>query len=201
MSRLKPKPRPYHHGDLPVALLMAAERLIEEQGVDAFSLREVARRAGVSAAAPAHHFGDARGLLTRLAAQGFQGLGDALAAADDRKFDRESRIRAQGIAYVKFAMAHPGRFTLMWRNALLDFDDPELGQASQRAFQTLDRAVRGDVAVGSPGDPACAPSIACWSIAHGFALLSMSGAFGVGEEVADAAQRQMLPAVLAFLSV
>ncbi len=167
--------------------------------MDGFSLREVARRVGVSAAAPAHHLGDARGLLTRLAAQAFTGLADALASADDAALDREARVRAQGMAYVGFALARPGRFTLMWRYALLDFSDPELERESQRAFRTLDRAVRGDLAVGSVTDPACAPSVACWSIAHGFAVLAMNGAFGVGSEAVET-QIRMLPGVLAALS-
>ncbi len=100
--------RSYHHGDLRAALLASAAALIEERGIDAFSLREVARRAGVSPAAPSHHFGDARGLLTALAAQAFLDLGDALeagAVADDR----EARILRQGVAYVAFAIARPGR--------------------------------------------------------------------------------------------
>ena len=72
--------RPYHHGALRAALIEAAEAVIAERGVDGFSLRETARRAGVSPAAPAHHFGDARGLLTALAAEAFRRFGDALAA-------------------------------------------------------------------------------------------------------------------------
>src|SRR5687768_10873441 len=86
--------RTYHHGALRSALLSAAEALLEERGIDRFSLRETARRAGVSPAAPAHHFGDARGLLTAIATEGFQSLGDVLEAADVGK-DRGERVRSQ----------------------------------------------------------------------------------------------------------
>lgn len=200
MSRNGPPDRAYHHGDLRAALLASAAALIEERGIDAFSLREVARRAGVSPAAPSHHFGDARGLLTALAAQAFRDLGDALeegGVADDR----ETRIRRQGIAYVGFAIARPGRFGLMWRSALLDAADPAFDQASRRAFRALDRPVRGDADPAPPHDPACAPSIACWSIVHGFATLALGGAFGPGPEAARLAAMQILPAVLGHLEV
>ncbi len=192
--------RAYHHGDLRAALLASAATLIEERGIDAFSLREVARRAGVSPAAPSHHFDDARGLLTALAAQAFRDLGDALeegGVADDR----ETRILRQGIAYVGFAIARPGRFGLMWRSALLDAADPALDQASRRAFRALDKLVRGDADPAPAHDPACAPSIACWSIVQGFATLALGGAFGPGPEAARLAAERMLPAVLAYLAV
>ncbi len=200
MSRQESPARPYHHGDLPAALLAAAAALIEQRGVDAFSLREVARRAGVSPAAPSHHFGDARGLLTALAARAFAELADAL-DAEGAEGDRETRILNQGIAYVGFAIARPGRFGLMWRSALLDFSSQALDAASRRAFRALDRLVRGDAGSAPPGDPACAPSVACWSIVHGFAVLALGGAFGPGPDAAEAAAARMLPAVLAHLRV
>ena len=98
--------------------------MIAERGLDRFSLRETARRAGVSPAAPAHHFKDVRGLLTAIAAQAFADLADALEAATDAAGpEREARIKAQGMAYVAFALDRPARFDLMWRKALLDNDD------------------------------------------------------------------------------
>src|SRR3982751_4795766 len=101
----------YHHGALRESLIEAAEAVLAERGVDGFSLREVARRAGVSPAAPAHHFGDARGLLSELALQGFQEFGDDLAAADARGGDDPARrLYEQGLAYVAFAMRRPVRF-------------------------------------------------------------------------------------------
>jgi AcrR family transcriptional regulator len=193
--------RAYHHGALRSALMTAAEALIEERGIDRFSLRETARRAGVSPAAPAHHFGDARGLLTAIATDGFQALGDALEAADVGK-DRPARIRSQGQAYVRFALERPARFMLMWRKAIIDVDDPAHVEAGRRAFEILDHAVRGeDADRNGPRDPALAPSIAAWSIVHGFALLALDGAFGTDENAPELAAKELLPLVLGHLAI
>jgi AcrR family transcriptional regulator len=193
--------RTYHHGALRSALLAAAEALLEERGIDRFSLRETARRAGVSPAAPAHHFGDARGLLTAIATEGFKALGDALEAADVGE-DRRARIMSQGRAYVRFALDRPARFTLMWRRAILDVDDPAHVEAGQRAFEILDHAVRGEGATRSgPRDPALAPSIAAWSIVHGFALLALDGVFGTDENAPELAAETLLPLVLGHLAI
>ncbi|HEX8668930.1 MAG TPA: TetR-like C-terminal domain-containing protein [Allosphingosinicella sp.] len=193
--------RSYHHGALAPALIAAAEAVIAERGVDGFSLRETARRAGVSPSAPAHHFGDARGLLTAIATAGFVALGDALEAAD-ASGTREERMRAQGFAYVRFALSHRARFDVMWRAALLDQADEALQAAGRRAFGLLDRAVRGEGAVHcGPADPAVAPSIACWSMVHGFARLAIDGAFGTEPQAADHAADAMLAAVLDQLKV
>jgi AcrR family transcriptional regulator len=195
--------RPYHHGALRPALIEAAEAVIAERGLEGFSLRETARRAGVSPAAPAHHFGDVRGLLTAIAAQGFRDLADALQAADRAAgADRQARIRRQGVAYVRFALARPARFDLMWRDGLLNKGDAELGEAGDRAFQALDRMARGEGAPqGGPGDPALAPSIAAWSIVHGFARLAVDGAFGGATGDAERAAETLLPRVLDHLDI
>jgi AcrR family transcriptional regulator len=193
--------RSYHHGALRPALIAAAEALIAERGLDRFSLRETARRAGVSPAAPAHHFGDTKGLLTAIAAAAFAELAAALEAAD-APGSREERIAAQGMAYVRFALGRPARFDLMWRKALLDGEDPALAEAGERAFAVLDRAVRGEDAPRSgPADLGTAPSIAAWSIVHGFARLAIDGAFGTDEEAPGRAAEAMLPAVLGYLKV
>ena len=90
----------------------------------------------------------------------------------------------------------------MWRRALLDNGDATLDAAGRRAFQALDRLVRGDAAPPtSPSDPASAPSVACWSIVHGFATLALDGVFGHGPETAERAAERMLPAVLGHLTV
>lgn len=173
----------YHHGDLRAALLAAATDIIATDGLEAFSLRAAARRAGVSATAPAHHFGDARGLLTAVATRGFVALAEVLEGANEGRNGRAGLL-AQGRAYVAFAAANPGLFRLMWRKALLDMGDAEHVAAGRRAFDALDRAVRpAGLPAGSPDDPALAPSIACWSLVHGFALLALDGAFArQGEE-------------------
>src|SRR5688500_9820570 len=165
--------RGYHHGALREALIKAAEAVIEERGVDGFSLRETARRAGVSPAAPGHHFKDARGLLTALAAQAFREFADALGAADQGP-DRIARIRAQGLAYVRFALANRAKFDLLWRKALIDDSDPDYVAHGSRAFLILDQVVRGDQPErDGPFNESKAASIAAWSIVHGFARLAM----------------------------
>ncbi|MDT9597956.1 TetR/AcrR family transcriptional regulator [Sphingosinicella rhizophila] len=193
-------PRSYHHGALRQALIEAAEAVITERGVDGFSLRETARRAGVSPAAPGHHFKDARGLLTAVATQAFQAFGDALSAAD-MGGDRKARIRAQGMAYVRFALAHPAKFDLLWRKALIDDADPDYAAAGKRAFLILDKAVRGDRPSAGDLDPSMAPSIAAWSIVHGFARLAMDGLFGTGPGAAERAAEALLPHILDHLDV
>lgn len=193
--------RAYHHGDLRHALLEAAEALIAERGVDRFSLREAARRAGVSPAAPAHHFGDSKGLLTALATEAFRSFGDALEGADPGG-DRKERIHAQGLAYVRFALDNRGKFDLMWRYTLVDRDDPAYRAASARAFLILDRVVRGEQPPPpEPNDVSIAPSIACWAIAHGFARLALDGVFGPAPEDAERVAEGLLPLVLRHLDI
>lgn len=190
----------YHHGALRAALIAAAEEVIAERGVDGFSLRETARRAGVSPAAPGHHFKDARGLLTAVATGAYRDFGDALESAG-AGLDRTGQIRAQGIAYVRFALAHRPRFDLMWRKALLDTDDPDLIAAGDRAFLVLDRVVRGDANDCDAREVDMAPSIAAWSMVHGFARLAMEGAFGPESDAAERAAEALLPHVLDHLKV
>ena len=111
-------------------------------------------------------------------------------------------IMAQGRAYVRFALARPARFTLMWRKAILDVDDPAHVEAGSRAFQILDRAVRGgECRTSGPRDPALAPSIAAWSIVHGFALLALDGAFGSEQGAPEQAAEALLPQVLSHLAI
>lgn len=196
------KSRPYHHGDLRAALIAAAEAVIAERGVDGFSLREAARRAGVSPAAPGHHFGDARGLLTAVATAAFTALGDALGAAAATPGDRRARLDAQGSAYIGFALAHPAAFDLMWRRAVVDATDPDFAAAGRRAFAMLDEVVRaGQPAIADPLDPALAPTIAAWSLVHGFAKLAVEDVFGSDPGTRQRAAAALLPAVLACLEV
>jgi AcrR family transcriptional regulator len=172
--------RPYHHGDLRRQLIAAAEELILERGVDGFTLREAARRAGVSAAAPAHHFGDAEGLLAEVAYLGFKEFGDALAAADSRGGDDpHKRLTEQGLAYVQFALSNPARFELMFRHSKVDFSKhPELAAAGDRSFRILEDAIRAATAtpMGAPLSPdASGYLMAIWSIVHGFSHLALGG--------------------------
>lgn len=170
----------YHHGSLPQALIDATELLLADKGPEGFSLREVARRAGVSPAAPAHHFGDSRGLLTAVATVGFDGLAQALREGEARGGrDPRARLREQGVAYVNFAMRYPGRFRLMFRDGLLG-DDPGLQRAGNAAFMVLENGVREAFGTAS-GKPLPAKAwtalLALWSAVHGFAHLTIAGRF------------------------
>ena len=179
----------YHHGDLRAALIEAGEAILIEKGVEGFSLREAARRAGVSAGAPAYHFGEARGLLTAIAALGFKGLYEALStanAAADAAGD--SRLKYQGKAYIRFALAQPQRFHLMWRHEALNPQDATYTHFAQGAFNLLqEAALRNENGVRPALAPAqdsavCAiplnpRAIAAWSLVHGFAVLALLNSF------------------------
>ncbi|MBT2744949.1 TetR/AcrR family transcriptional regulator [Lysobacter sp. ISL-50] len=167
----------YHHGDLRIALIQAADRILAEQGLEGFSLREAARRAGVSAAAPAHHFGGASGLLSEVAVLGFDELARHL-QTDASAGTPTQRLRMQGIGYVRFALTYPGRFQLMFRRDLLSPDHAGLQDAGDRAMAQLEQTIRAMHAI-APDQPMEARSrvvlLASWSMVHGFAHLALDG--------------------------
>lgn len=166
---------PYHHGDLRTALIEVTESLLAEKGVDGFSLREVARRAGVSPAAPAHHFGDAAGLLTAVVTLGFDGLTAALEAGNARGgSDARAALREQGLGYVRYALQHPGRFRLMFRQGQLR-DDAELHRHANAAFDVLARGVQR--AAGRTAVDQEQAVVALWSLVHGYAHLAIAAKF------------------------
>ena len=167
--------RPYHHGDLPTALLDAALAILEADGIAGLTLRAVARRAGVSHMAPAHHFGDLTGLLSELAALGFRRFGTALAAAQDPAGAADT-LDAMGEAYVGFARASPALFQLMFRSERLDPTRPALAAALARASDLLTRAAGGFARDEAPPSLAqVAASVRAWSLVHGYALLLIDG--------------------------
>lgn len=193
--RLRPSPspeaRPYHHGDLRAALLHAAEAELAERGVEGFSLRSVAKRAGVSHAAPAHHFGDAQGLLTALAAEGFR-LFLATQAAREAQADPgpAAQLVAAGLGYVDFAMARPALFRLLWQSERPDFGDGDLGPAAMAAYQHLVDQVT------SAGGRSTADEAAVWAIAHGLADLMASGRLQSIASLPAAARDAMIEAII-----
>lgn len=158
---------PYHHGDLRRAILDAAIESISANGSAALSLRELSRRAGVSHAAPIHHFGDKAGVLTALAAEGFELLADALAAAGDEFVE-------VGVAYVRFAVTHKAHFEVMFRPDTYHRDDPEVLAARERANRALASGVHTRTA--HTGREGRMTGIAAWSLVHGFATLWLTGA-------------------------
>ncbi|HZG93023.1 MAG TPA: TetR/AcrR family transcriptional regulator [Pseudonocardia sp.] len=171
---------PYHHGDLRRALLDTALTVIAEHGPVALSLRDVARRAGVSHAAPTHHFKDKTGLLTALAAEGWGLLADALADAAAR----DGRFSELGVAYVVFAVGHPAHFAVMRAPGLVRDDDPDLVSARDRAGAALHTESGG-------GARDATTALTGWALVHGLSALLLEGTVrpDPGADVADLARR------------
>ena len=196
----------YHHGDLRQQLLRATEEILLERGVDGFTLREAARRAGVSPAAPAHHFRDARGLLTEVALLGFVEFGRALEAADRAGGDDPAkRLRGQALAYVRFALEHPARFHLMFRHDKHDLTNQPFIEAARHAYGVLENAIRA--ATRTPAGGQLSPQgygllLAAWSAVHGFSHLALGGDLRTANLVAgdtEAILNTLLPLVLEHL--
>lgn len=167
----------YHHGNLRPALLDAARRLVEERGIDGLTLREVARRAGVSHNAPYHHFQDKAALVQALAEDGYEQLLAAELASVDPAATIPDQIRALGHAYVRFALEDPQRFTLMNRPELRREDEvtpvQRAGMASEAPL--LDAITAGQeagfLAAGDPG----VLGLGAWATVHGLAMLLVDG--------------------------
>lgn len=170
----------YHHGDLKSVILAQAAVLVAERGADGISLRELARAAGVSHAAPAHHFTDRRGLFTALATEGFTLLAAAL---NDAKPEFAHAARA----YVQFALDRPGYYAVMFDKMLYDATDPALRAAEAEAAAELTRGVATLTDPNAQRDPEGA-ALAAWSLVHGFALLTLNGAVSDDDPV-DTAER------------
>jgi AcrR family transcriptional regulator len=149
-------------------ILTEAARLVAERGADQVSLRELARGAGVSHAAPAHHFTDRRGLFTALATQGFQLLAEAL-------IDARGHFADAALAYVRFAIEHPGHYQVMFNKSLLDVSDAELAAAEAASGAELSRGVATLRDPNAHADPAAA-QLAAWSLVHGFSILWLNDA-------------------------
>ncbi|GAA3336099.1 TetR/AcrR family transcriptional regulator [Amorphoplanes nipponensis] len=180
----------YHHGDLRRALLAAAAEAIAEDGPAALSLRDLARRAGVSHAAPAHHFGDKKGLLTALAAEGFEELAAALRQA----WASTGSFLELGVAYVRFATTRRAHFEVMWRPDLYHADDPALVAARERSGEALYSGVADlpDGGAGGGRGQVRETGLAAWSLAHGFATLWLSGSLPDMPELPDEVARAVL---------
>jgi AcrR family transcriptional regulator len=147
--------RPYHHGNLHTALLEQAERTVRERGVQALSLRELAREAGVSHGAPRRHFPDRQALLDALAEAGFERLGAELAAARERAgADFQARLRATATAYIRFATRDAALLELMFAGKHRE-QAGTLHEAAERAFAVLLELIEQGQAEGAlePGEP------------------------------------------------
>lgn len=170
---------PYHHGALHEALLKAAETVLERDGLSGLTLRAVAREAGVSHAAPTHHFGDLTGLLSELAAIGFRRFNQAMVAAGDSETLPLMKAMARAKAYVAYAQAEPGMYGLMFRTERIDMTRPSLHEAAAASFAGLAGAVgagkiSGEAFEALSLDQAAAIARA-WSLVHGFTTLLLDG--------------------------
>lgn len=168
--RVEQTARSYHHGNLRAVLLAAAVEEIQAVGPARLSLRELARRAGVSHAAPAHHFGDKRGLFTALAAEGFR----MLHQRTSRALNGEVALVEAGQRYVEFALDHPAHFAVMFDPSLLDADDTDYQRERGAAFEVLYEAIRRATKVTAEAELG-AQTLGAWVAVHGLATLWLSG--------------------------
>jgi AcrR family transcriptional regulator len=173
------KDAPYHHGALRDALLEAAERVLEREGLSGLTLRAVAREAGVSHAAPTHHFGDLAGLVSELAAIGFQQFNTAMAAAGAAEGSPTEKAMARAKAYIAYAQAHPGVYGLMFRTERLDMSRPSLKQAASAAFAGLAGAIGASrheqISEQALSLDQAAAIARAWCLVHGFTMLLLDG--------------------------
>lgn len=169
-------PRSYHHGNLKQALLEASLDLIRAVGPDAFTLREVARRAGVSHNAPYRHFRDKEALLAALATEGFDRLTASMTKTAAAASGAVERLRASGRGYVEFAIRHPQHFAVMFEIPWRFASYPETQAAGARAFGTLVRYVEAcQVEHALPAGDAMPFALLAWSMVHGVAKLAIGG--------------------------
>jgi AcrR family transcriptional regulator len=161
----------YHHGNLPTALRSAAAEVITEQGLGSFSLREVARRAGVSHTAPAHHFGDVTGLLTSLASEGFEKLYENMSAAVAELSDPAEQLVALGLAYVETGELYPAQCEVMFRADLVDVDDPNLQHEGVCAYGVLHETVAAVCAAERLDVDVDDAAKLCWAAMQGLLVL------------------------------
>ena len=164
----------YHHGDLRRALIDTALAMVTEEGAWNFTLREVARRAGVSHAAPYNHFEDKSALLAEVAALGFHSLREALeVAAGEQPHSAGQALARVGAAYVRFGVEHPAHYRLMFGAELADKERyPALQEASDAAFGVLTGVLeRGQASGQVRRDPVLDQALAAWSLVHGLTTL------------------------------
>jgi AcrR family transcriptional regulator len=178
----------YHHGNLREALLESARRILGQKGIEAVSLRAVAREAGVSAGAPYHHFADKAALLAALIERCFAELDrasrDAIVRHPDPQYSPQERLCALGVAYVQYALAHPAEFQIMFRLEKGVQEPSELG-ADTPVFglllQVIDELHAYEPAVDDPesdrpdSNDRRQDAIAAWSLVHGLAALLIDG--------------------------
>jgi AcrR family transcriptional regulator len=163
----------YHHGDLRDALVRAGRTILEKDGLAALSLRRAARSAGVSPAAPYHHFPDKQALLDAIAKQGFEALTSAMETRMAEETDPNARLDASGVGYVAFAVENPALFQLMFSARELELSrNAALIKAGERAYAVLQAAVAATSPDGAASPLVC---LRLWALVHGIAKLLLEG--------------------------
>lgn len=163
----------YHHGNLSEALVNEGSKLLAEKGLDGFSMREVARRAGVAVAAPSHHFGNAKGLLTAIAAQGFGKLAKHMELAATASRDSEDRVVAMCQAYRAMGVNDPGYASIMFRVELLDESDQGFQEQASRAFGLFEKALKQAASRSVDAVKISYAARTLWATMHGLVDLKM----------------------------
>jgi AcrR family transcriptional regulator len=177
--------QPYHHGDLRTALITAALALIDQHGVKGFTLKDAARMAGVSIAAPYRHFADKEALLEAIQREGFAAFNAALAESRSRAATAKERLIELGVAYLHFAIEHPAHIRVMFgMSGGAKEEHPQRAPDGMTGYALLVESV----AALDPQAPASVQrdmTLACWSIVHGYAMLFMEGAFAATAGFSD----------------
>jgi AcrR family transcriptional regulator len=172
------KSTPYHHGDLKNALIRHSVSIMESEGVEGLTLRKAARNAGVSHTAPAHHFGDLGGLLAAIAEEGFRLMISETESAVEASSDHPlEKLKAVGLAYIRFALQHPAFFRVMYHPMLAAKSAyPGLREVSLKALGLMTDLIREcqEKDLVAPGD-ARELGLFAWSTVHGLATLHING--------------------------
>jgi AcrR family transcriptional regulator len=188
--------------DVRAGILEASLALMNEGGLGSLSMREVARRAGVSHQAPYHYFADREAILAELAGEGFDKLYDYMVSAIGLARDKTGRNRALGEAYIRFALNNPEVFRLMFRCEMVDLlKYPEAKQKADRCFHYVAEVLGAGASAVSVTDKTSAelvPVIAAWSIAHGLATLMLEGKLGAAFGDTPDQREEAAKRILAF---
>jgi AcrR family transcriptional regulator len=178
-KRRKPKiRRKQGDSDLPTKLLAVTEEILREQGLHKFTLREAARRAGVSHGAPAFHFKDASGLLTAFAAEGYRALRELmLKYRAEAPKDAAAQMVAVGCAYIDYALSHRPQFQLMFRSDTIRLEDEYFKEASKGAFQQLQETMAPLLGSDETDVGRATKLMLAWAAVHGFATLYLEKGF------------------------
>jgi AcrR family transcriptional regulator len=191
----------YHHGNLQEALLSAARSLVEQHGHDGLSLRGVAREAGVSQAAPYHHFPNKEALLAAVAHQGYGELIQRMDQHTDGLVDPGEHLDAMGRAYIAFGLAHPRVYALMFSDTCPAERHPDLQVHGQQAFMRLvDAVMRGQASGHFRATDPMPLAVSVWGTVHGMVAL-MQNKLTDGKELqgVQMSHEQMVEATMRFV--